>query len=90
MTDLERQMVTSLCARISEEKDAVVFTQLVYELDALLEELEQSSGRAYGGSRQEHGNMNPNQTLASAPFQQDVRLHPDIEPQKTRFRSRVK
>ena len=47
MTDHERQMVTSLCARISDEKNPVVFTQLVYELDALLEKLEEQSGKAH-------------------------------------------
>jgi hypothetical protein len=37
MTEHERQMLTALCSRISEEKNPVVFTQLLIELDALLE-----------------------------------------------------
>ena len=39
MTEHERQMVTTLCARISEEMDPIVFTELLVELDALLEKL---------------------------------------------------
>ena len=35
----ERQMVIGLCARISDEKNPVVFNQLLIELDALLEKL---------------------------------------------------
>lgn len=37
MTEHEREMVTSLCARIANEKNPVVFRQLLNELDALLE-----------------------------------------------------
>ncbi len=39
MTVHEREMVTSLCARINDEKDPYVFTELVIELEALLETL---------------------------------------------------
>lgn len=37
MTEQERQMVTALCARIADEKNPVVFRQLLIELDALLQ-----------------------------------------------------
>jgi len=39
MTQHERQMVIGLCARIADEKNLVVFNQLLIELDALLERL---------------------------------------------------
>ncbi len=39
MTQHERQMVIGLCARIADEKNPVVFNQLLIELDALLERL---------------------------------------------------
>ncbi len=39
MTVHEREMVTSLCARINDEEDPNVFTELVIELEALLETL---------------------------------------------------
>ena len=39
MTQHERQMVTALCARIADEKNPVVFRQLLIELDALLENM---------------------------------------------------
>ena len=39
MTEHERQMVTALCTQISEEKNPLVFKQLLFELDALLETL---------------------------------------------------
>jgi hypothetical protein len=39
MTQHERQMVTGLCARIADENNPVVFSQLLIELDALLERL---------------------------------------------------
>jgi hypothetical protein len=39
MTEHEREMVTALCARIADEKNPVVFRQLLIELDALLEKL---------------------------------------------------
>jgi hypothetical protein len=39
MTGHERQMVIALCARIADEKNPVVFRQLLIELDALLEKL---------------------------------------------------
>ena len=48
MTEHERRMVTALCARISEEKDPVLFTQLVIELDALLEKLNNHQPRRTG------------------------------------------
>jgi len=39
MSEHERRMVTTLCTRILDEKNPVVFTQLLIELDALLEKL---------------------------------------------------
>jgi len=39
MSEHEREMVTALCARIADEKNPVVFRQLLIELDALLEKL---------------------------------------------------
>jgi hypothetical protein len=37
MTEDERAMVTTLCARINDEKDPHVFTELLIELEVLLE-----------------------------------------------------
>lgn len=37
MTGHEREIVTKLCARIVDEKNPVVFRQLLIELDALLD-----------------------------------------------------
>lgn len=48
MTEHERRMVTALCARISEEKNSVVFRQLLIELDALLENLDNHQTRRTG------------------------------------------
>jgi hypothetical protein len=48
MTQHERQMVTALCARISEEKNPVLFTQLLIELDALLEKVNNPKARRTG------------------------------------------
>ena len=39
MTELERETFTKLCGRISEEKNAQVFSELVNELEAFLEKL---------------------------------------------------
>lgn len=39
MSEHERRIVTTLCARIVDEKNPVVFRQLLIELDALLEKL---------------------------------------------------
>ena len=39
MTEHERRTVTVLCARIAGEKNPVIFRQLLFELDALLEKL---------------------------------------------------
>ena len=39
MTEHEHETFTQLCARISEEKNSEVFSQLVNELDAFLEKL---------------------------------------------------
>jgi hypothetical protein len=36
MTESEREMLTTLCARISEEKDPLVFEELLVDLNALL------------------------------------------------------
>ena len=38
MTDHERQSVTTLCARVVEEKDSAVFLELLIELETLLDE----------------------------------------------------
>ena len=48
MTEHERQRVTTLCARIIEEKNLAVFTQLLIELDALLEKLNNHQARRTG------------------------------------------
>ena len=39
MTEHERQTLTKLCARISDEKDPNVFTELVTQLELLLERM---------------------------------------------------
>ena len=39
MTEPEREMVTTLCALISDEKDPHVFSELLVELEALLEKM---------------------------------------------------
>lgn len=39
MTEHEREMVTTLCARISDEKDPDIFTELLVELEVLLENM---------------------------------------------------
>jgi hypothetical protein len=39
MTEQERKMVKTLCARITEEKDRKVFTELLIELDGLLQRM---------------------------------------------------
>ena len=39
MTEHQREMVTTLCARINDEKDPDVFMELLIELEALLETL---------------------------------------------------
>jgi len=39
MTEHERQTLTKLCARISDEKDPDVFTELVTQLERLLERM---------------------------------------------------
>jgi hypothetical protein len=48
MTEHEREMVTKLCARISQEKSPAVFGQLLIELDALLEKLNNHRARRTG------------------------------------------
>lgn len=48
MTEHERQIVTNLCGRVSEEKNPVVFTQLIIELDALLEKLNNHQAKRTG------------------------------------------
>lgn len=44
MTEQERQMLITLCARMSEEKDAVVLTELLSELNTLLDKVEGPQG----------------------------------------------
>jgi hypothetical protein len=48
MTEHERQAFTKLCARISEEKNCEVFTQLLIELEALLERLNNHEAKRSG------------------------------------------
>lgn len=48
MTEYEREMLTVLCARISSEQDHAVFTQLVVELGALLERVNNHHARRTG------------------------------------------
>jgi hypothetical protein len=48
MTEHEREMVTALCARIADEKSPVVFKQLLIELDALLENLNNHQAKRSG------------------------------------------
>ena len=48
MTEHERRMVTALCARIVDEKNPVLFTQLIIELDALLEKLNNPQAKRTG------------------------------------------
>jgi hypothetical protein len=48
MTEHERRVVTELCARIVNEKNPVVFGQLLIELDVLLERLNHHQARRTG------------------------------------------
>jgi hypothetical protein len=48
LTQHERQMVIGLCARIVDEKNPVVFSQLLIELDALLEMLNNHQAKLSG------------------------------------------
>lgn len=48
MTEHERQMVTTLCARIVDEQDPAVFVNLLVELDALLGELSTHQAKRTG------------------------------------------
>ena len=48
MTQHERQMVISLCARIADEKNPFVFSQLIIEMDALLEKLNNHQAKRSG------------------------------------------
>lgn len=48
MTEHEREMVTALCARIVDEKDPVVFGQLLIELDELLEKFSSHQAKRTG------------------------------------------
>jgi hypothetical protein len=48
MTAHEREMVTALCARIADEKNPVVFRQLLIELDALLGKLNNPQAKRSG------------------------------------------
>jgi hypothetical protein len=48
MTEHERVMVTALCARIADEKNPFVFRQLLIELDALLETLNNHQAKRSG------------------------------------------
>jgi hypothetical protein len=40
MTEQERQMLITLCARMGEEKNAAVLTELLSELNTLLDKVE--------------------------------------------------
>jgi hypothetical protein len=44
MTEQEREMLMVLCARMGEEKDAVVLTELLSELNTLLDKMEGPQG----------------------------------------------
>jgi hypothetical protein len=44
MTEQEREMLMLLCARMGEEKDAVVLTELLSELNTLLDKVEGPQG----------------------------------------------
>ena len=48
MTEHERDPVTVLCARIADEKNPVVVRQLLIELDALLEKLNNHQAKRPG------------------------------------------
>ena len=48
MNEHEREMLTALCARIADEKNPVVFRQLLVELDALLEKLNDHQAKRSG------------------------------------------
>jgi len=48
MTQHERQMVIALCARIADEKNSIAFRQLLIELDALLEKLDNHQAKRSG------------------------------------------
>jgi hypothetical protein len=39
MTEHDHQMLTKLCARISNERDPYVFTELLVQLESLLEKM---------------------------------------------------
>lgn len=45
MTEPELEMVKALCARINEENDHKVFTELLLELEALLEKVSPNGHR---------------------------------------------
>lgn len=44
MTEQERQMLITLCARMGEEKNAAVLTELLSELNTLLDRVERPQG----------------------------------------------
>jgi hypothetical protein len=44
MTEHEREMLTKLCARITDEKNPAVFEDLLIELNALLEKVNNCRG----------------------------------------------
>ena len=48
MTEHEREMVKALCSRIADEKNPFVFRQLLIELDALLEKLNNHQAKRSG------------------------------------------
>lgn len=48
MTEHERRMVTALCARIVDAKNPVLFTQLIIELNAMLEKLNNPQAKRTG------------------------------------------
>lgn len=48
MTEHENQTLKDLCARINAEQDPIVFTDLLTELDALLEKLATRKARCVG------------------------------------------
>jgi len=48
MNEHEREMLTALCARIADEKNSIAFRQLLIELDALSENLNNHQAKRSG------------------------------------------
>ena len=48
MTEHENEILKTLCARVRDEQDPIVFTDLLTELDALLQTLATRKARCVG------------------------------------------